>query len=440
MKPPTPPPPMSKAMDRLRAGDIVRLLETVSAPAVKGRYVHWDKLRYLDPPKGLSPEEWWSALKFARLAGRRALPLVDGDGKPFTYVLADPTSERLREIDMHGGGEIAGRDTIPAESRERYIVRSLMEEAIASSILEGAHTTRRVAKEMLRTGREPRNKHERMVFNNFQTMEFARDSRKETLSRELVLDIHRRVTRETLDDPDQAGRLRRTDEPVVVEDDTGEVTYTPPPAASLEARMEAMCDFANGRTPPEFVHPALRAIILHFWLAYDHPFVDGNGRTARALFYWSILHHEYWMFEFVSISPLLKKAPASYAKAFLYTESDDNDLTYFILHQLDVIRRAIADLHGYINRKTRETQRLAATLRRTRDLNHRQRALLAHALRHPNQEYTFESHRASHGVTYATARADVLALAESGYLAEHRAGRRRVFTPVDDLEKRLKRP
>jgi Fic family protein len=63
------------------------------------------------------------------------------------------------------------------------------------------------------------------------------------------------------------------------------VFHTPPPAAELPARLEAMCDFANSKTPDTFIHPVVRGIFLHFWLAYDHPFVDGNGRTARALFY-----------------------------------------------------------------------------------------------------------------------------------------------------------
>ena len=101
-------------------------------------------------------------------------------------------------------------------------------------------------------------------------------------------------------------------------------------ASNCTERMGLMCDFANSKTPEGFVHPVLRSIILHFWLAYDHPFVDGNGRVARALFYWSMLRHGYWLFEFVSISQIILKAPVKYGRAFLYTETDDNDLTYFI--------------------------------------------------------------------------------------------------------------
>ena len=90
---------------------------------------------------------------------------------------------------------------------------------------------------------------------------------------------------DTLENPDAVGRFRHADEPGKVADDEGTVYHEPPPADKLAARVQAMLDFANGNDQEDnFIHPGGRAIILHFWLAYDHPFADGNGRTARALF------------------------------------------------------------------------------------------------------------------------------------------------------------
>ena len=201
--------------------------------------------------------------------------------------------------------------------------------------------------------------------------------------------------------------------------------------------MVAMCDFANGKTPEKFIHPVLRSVVLHFWLAYDHPFVDGNGRVARALFYWSMLRHGYWLFEFVSISQIILNAPAKYARAFLYAETDDNDLTYFIIHQLDVIWRAMKELHKYIKRKTETLRDAESRLRGITELNHRQQALISRALRHPQQRYTYRSHRMSHNVAYETARTDLLDLEQRGLLHSRKVGRTWVFTPSSDLEGRL---
>jgi len=203
--------------------------------------------------------------------------------------------------------------------------------------------------------------------------------------------------------------------------------------------MVAMCAFANGKTPGYFVHPAVRAMIIHFWLAYDHPFVAGNGRTARALFYWAMLHHGYRLFEFVSISNILRKAPSKYCRSFLHTETDDNDLTYFLIAQTKVIRRAVRGFHGYIERKTAELRDAEARMRVLELFNHRQVEMIRNALKHPGQHYTFESHRKSHQVAYQTARTDVLDLAGRGVLEKRKQGKQMVFFAPADLTIRLKK-
>jgi len=130
------------------------------------------------------------------------------------------------------------------------------------------------------------NTSERMILNNYPTMQRIMDLRDQPLTPERVFELHRRVTAATLEKADAAGRFRRTDEIIRIVDFEGTVYHEPTVSAELPARLEAMCAFANGTTPDFFIHPVIRAIMLHFWLAYDQPFVDGNGCTARALFYW----------------------------------------------------------------------------------------------------------------------------------------------------------
>ena len=184
----------------------------------------------------------------------------------------------------------------------------------------------------------------------------------------------------------------------------------------------------------------MRSIILHFWLAYDHPFVDGNGRTARALFYWAMLHRMYWVTEFLSISDIIGKAPSKYGRSFLYTGTDDNDLTYFVLYHLGVIRRAVSRLNQHVNHKIRELKSLERRLRSYDKFNHRQHAFLTHALRHPDHEYTIESHRRSHRVSHETARKDLVDLVAQGILESNKIGREWCFRSVPQLEKRICKP
>jgi Fic family protein len=349
-------------------------MEMVQGGEQAGRYRHWDIIRHMSPPGDLSREEWWALIKMHRSAGMKSIPLRDTRGRGFGYNVPDSVAAQLHEIDLGAGGTIGVPEPLlNSQSRNQYLFRSLVQEAITSSQLEGAVTTREVAKEMIRTGRAPRDQSEQMILNNYLTMQEIRTWKARPLTPDLVLEIHRCVTTETLAKPEAAGRLRQDNEPVYVLNElTGEVFHTPPPSRDLPQRIEQMCRFANAEEPAHFLHPVLRAILLHFWLAYDHPFVHGNGRTARALFYWSMLRQQYWLFEYISISEILLRAPAKYALAFLHTETDRNDLTYFIVHQATVIRRAIQELHVYIQRKAQELASTEAVLKSGADLNHGQ--------------------------------------------------------------------
>lgn len=252
-----------------------------------------------------------------------------------------------------------------------------------------------------------------------------------------MLELHRLVSEETLADPADAGRLRLPGQQVVVDDSYGTVFHVPPPAGELPERLDELCRFANGETPTVFVHPVVRAIALHFWLAYDHPFSDGNGRTARALFYWSMLHQGYWLFEFISISSVINKAWGQYEQSFLFSESNDNDLTYFLLAQVKVIQQSIASLHVYLERKAGEVGALQQRLEGMDGLNHRQLVLLRHALRHSGFRYSVLSHQNSHGVSHQTARSDLQKLAARGLLISDKDGRREIFRVPVDLAARL---
>lgn len=409
-----------------------------AAKATDGRYFHWNELRRRTPPGGLTSEEWWLSIKFWRQRELRPMPLRDKRGQPFVFSAPDTLQKGLHEIDRGLGFALNLPESVMSpDVRDGYIISALLQESITSSQLEGAVTTREVAKEMLRTGRPPRDKSERMILNNYRTMQRIQDLRSETLTPELVFELHRRVTEETLEKEDAAGRFRRPEENVRVEDMEGNVFHEPPAAAELPERLAAMCKLANGQTPDYFVHPVIRAIILHFWLAYDHPFVDGNGRTARALFYWAMLHQGYSLFEFISISQILLRAPARYAEAFLFTETDGNDLTYFVLHQAQVIHEAVAALHAYAARKAAELKTTDTLLRGMTGLNHRQQALLGHALRERSARYLIEGHKRSHAVTFPTARNDLFNLVERGLLAVTKEGRFNVFRPVADLRDKL---
>ena len=405
---------------------------------VNGAYLHWDELRHRTPPDGLTHEQWWVRIKLARLSQYKQLPLLGKAGQAFVISVPETAQIELHHIDRDAAGQIAAAGLMHDEHRDRYLIHSLIEEAITSSQLEGASTTRRVAEQMLREGRRPRDASERMIFNNFRAMELIRDIREEPISPQRILEIHRIVTEGTLDNPAEAGCLRQDDEVTVRDRQDNSLLHQPPRWQELPERLERLCAFANqpeASTP--YIHPVLRAILLHFMMGYDHPFADGNGRTARALFYWAMARSGYWLMEFVSLSHFLRQAPHQYVRAYLHTETDDNDTTYFAIHQLVTLRKAITALHDYLNRKTTEqsqTERLMTQSGALRArLNHRQITLLTHALRHPGEAYRVDSHQRTHGVVYQTARSDLLSLESLGLLSKAKVGNAYLFMVPNNL-------
>ena len=458
MRQPDEPPPLQNLIRGRDADQMLRLVASGVGKLPRNRYLHWSQLKHRSPPQGLgveiAAEDWWLATKLARASASQTLPLLNARGKPFVFTDSGYLYRMLQEVDRRAGASVAlPQNAERPDSRDPHLKSSLLEEAITSSQLEGASTTRLVAKDLLRTGRKPQDTSERMILNNHRAMAFVRELAEADMSMATLLDLQRILTEGTLADVTAAGRLRRpTEDVAVVDERDGSITYRPPDAARLPERLERLFAFANeapmrprsaGSAPSvtdgPFLHPVLKAILLHFMIGYEHPFVDGNGRTARALFYWAMARAGYRLAEHLSISTIIRKAPAQYVRAYLFSEQDDNDATYFLDYNLRVILRAIDALHSYLARKANEQRDMERLLDRAahgHTLNHRQVAAIRSLSRRPERRYTIAEHQRTNQVTYQTARTDLLKLAELGLLRMKRTrqqGRAFHFTLAADV-------
>ncbi|MCQ3806458.1 MAG: Fic family protein [Acidimicrobiaceae bacterium] len=420
-----------------------RIFSTANPVDPKGRYLHWDEMWRREPPDGLTLKEWWFGTVNSRNALARNLPLKGVNGDPFRFSNVDPVQAMVHRIDQQASGRIDTEDALTAiQSRDRYLVSSLLaEEAITSSMLEGAATTRRVAREMLQTERQPRNHSERMILNNYRAVSAAGQlaDQETPLTPDDVLELHRIVTSGTLVDEADAGRLQEPGEDrVIVAGDDNKVLHIPPAAEELPERLEQLCAFANGESDEGFLHPVVRAILIHFWVGHDHPFVDGNGRTARALFYWLMLRSGYWLASYFSISTILREAPAQYIRSYLHSETDGNDATYFVIHQLRVIDKAITSLNKYVAKKISEVAEVERVARTVPSLNRRQVAVVKEAHRDPYRIFTIREHQYQEQVTYQTARTDLLGLEQLGLLTRIRMSRTYEFRSSGDIPAALR--
>lgn len=328
---------------------------------INERYLYWSDVKFRADGTGLSAEGLWQAAKYFRQM--RDVPVWHEHGLHFS--LNNSMQRLCQRFDMDFGGSWGSMKLFPTDKRnqELYLISSIMEEAISSSQMEGAATTRKVAKEMLRKKLAPRDRSQRMILNNYQTIQFITENKDQPLSKALLLQVHALMTANTLDDGSMSGCLRDNDDIVVGDGITGEVVHRPPSYKVLDGFVDDLCHFFNSTDSDIFIHPIIRALIVHFLIAYYHPFVDGNGRTARALFYWYMLKEDYWLTQYLSISRIIYKTKSKYEQSFLHTEGDGNDLGYFITYNLDVLSKAFDELRRYLKKKQAEQRRTNRFLR-----------------------------------------------------------------------------
>lgn len=375
---------------------------------INNKYLYWDKVKY-KVPKGVNENDFWAAVKFSR-QGRSLLFA----GRRFSFFETNEMQKMLHEFDLNFGGTLLSSDIIPEKRRNYYMLSSIAEEAIASSRMEGAVTTREKAKKMIRTQAKPKDKSQKMIINNYETIEYLRKNRNANLSRDFILEIHRRISEDTLNNKEYEGRFRDNNDIFVADNVSGDIVHFPPAYADIESCIDSICDFANN-DGPEFIHPIIKAIIIHFMLSYLHPFIDGNGRTARSLFYWYMLKKGYWLTEFLAISRNIYKTKSKYEKAFIYTELDNGDLGYFIQYNLGALQKSFYDLKEYLDRKKKEEYAILE-FRNAEGLNERQAMILDLYRKNPHSVFTSKDLVTFLCVTDKTVRTDLENLVKLGFL------------------------
>lgn len=380
---------------------------------VNETFEYWDTIKYKRCPEGCTPQQLWTYVKAARVKSMMSVWGKYG----ITLTLTNQMQRMCHEIDMNWGGSWGTDSIIGDENKEQYLVGSLMEEAIYSSQMEGAATTRKVAKEMLRKKMTPKDKSQQMIANNYQTIQFIVSHKDALLTPELLLQIHQLMTEHTMQDPQEAGCFRSNNDVVVENGITHETVHIPPTYEEIPNFVEDLCRFFNEQDAPQFIHPIIRGIIIYFMVAYVHPFADGNGRTARALFYWYMLKQGYWLTEYLSISRVIAKSKKSYEKAFLYTEADGMEMGYFVAYNMRVLQQSFKQLQDYIKRK-QEEKRAANSFLRIGNINTRQAQIIKMFADDSNLVVTIADLQAQFLVSPTTAKADVVGLINMGLLAE----------------------
>lgn len=212
--------------------------------------------------------------------------------------------------------------------------------------------------------------------------------RRYALTLETILETHRLAV-EKLVASEAAGQFRMRQ--VVVKNTlTGQVSYTPPPAAEVPYLVEDILNWINSEESLDF-HPVLKAGIIHYELARIHPFVDGNGRTARAIATLVMFLDGYDIRKFFSLEEYFDADPMNYYLTLqavsnqLVLDNHERDLTPWLEYFVEGVAIELNKVKERVKRISADA-RVKDKLGEQVELNERQMMIMEFLHRHKQMQ------------------------------------------------------
>jgi hypothetical protein len=328
-------------------------------------------------------------------------------------------------------------------------VDSRIREAIATCQTDGVLTDVTVLERMLREGRAPQSADGRLVTNTYNLLGELGSLAEEEFSPALIDHLLERTVRGV--DLGTLTRATRGTSGVtpVLQAMLGREESPRSHGADQRARqaLQQTCDYANGQTGDPRETVAVKGAMLQAAMSYWRPLPVLNATVGRHMLGILALKSGFPTLSYLPICDMTCRWAAGQPgiSGIRYTSiepsapTEDIDGTAGILVYLQLTVAAIEELLGRIQATKEDDEALSRTVRDARHFNYRQRELLTQALRRPDAEFTLRKHRMDYQTVYSTARADLLELAEMGYLEKQTRGQTFIFIPAPDLRERLAR-
>jgi len=364
-------------------------------------------------PISVDIEEFWPEELAYRQERATNLPLHSFDGKQYMFNMTEKfvaSADRIAAL---------ARDDEETRTLQMVTDDSMIEEAFYSSAIEGAYSTRERARAVIASKKYPEDKNEQMIYNNYYALQFALANLDEPFTHELIQQICEILTGGVISED---GPRDYRDDIVYVMSATGETAYTAPDPKFVKPMMEELLAYLN----EPMIHPVEKAVITHIYFVIVHPFFDGNGRTARALTYMVLLKSAYDFFRYAPISGILASQRGKYYKAIRAAQDRANgyDLTYFAEYYADLLAQTLDEVHNNLNAAkalTRITSvpELATNSRLIRGAQW----LMDEGI----TIVTAGQWKEQFGVSFETARSDLMALESVGFVRKEIRGRKMYF-------------
>lgn len=219
----------------------------------------------------------------------------------------------------------------PQDSSQVYGKKAMEDEILSTFSIEQIDTSRDSVRKIL-AGYAPSNEMEHRVMGMKLGLEYIADTT-HPITEENLFRLYQTVVGQFLPEEDRLlpGNYYRHDSVFVV---GSQVEHTGLPWQKLPSYMAEFLDFIQGDA---LGNDLLQAAAIHFYLAYLHPYFDGNGRMARLLHLWFLVQRGYSSALFVPLSEYIQRTKNQYYKAFILVEQNAAlsgmvDITPFLVY------------------------------------------------------------------------------------------------------------
>lgn len=378
--------------------------------SLNNSYVHWDKFKDMPLPVEGSRQDIWEQVTSEREQGfTRKLSIGDTGIK---WWISNSMEAQLHSLDIGLAGGRGMEALQESKHIHRHKTNALVDESIASALLAGAVVSKKTAKEMLLKKRSPQNTDEQICINIYRSLQLASSKKEAPLTDTLLLQLHQALTKDTI-------KLKgigqyRTNNKVDTSLIDALAGYKPVDARLVAPLMETVFDLYNNDAAPFFIHPLVKAGIIHYLVVTIRPFKDANGRMARLLAQMYLLKKDYWVAAFISVSNVISKLRPQYHKSIVQSQTDANNTGYFIQFYIQSVQMAYKSLRDFVLRISREKARTAAN--KLPGYNERQTAVLQWLKEDAEKVVTIRELRSIYGISKETARTDLTALVNKGWI------------------------
>ena len=195
-----------------------------------------------------------------------------------------------------------------------------------------------------------------------------------------ILEMHELVSKGTLDNPEDEGAFR--DRQVVVGNRiTGEIIFTPPPTPAVPGLIHEMLKWYNSEDIDE-IDPVIEAGIVHYEFVRIHPFVDGNGRTARILAALTLVKRGFDIKRFFALDDYYDQDRRSYYEALQTVDPTIRDLTQWLDYFVEGVAVSIEAVKNEVIGLSRDVKVLKEKGQTA--LNERQMTIVQRMIEHGN--------------------------------------------------------